>query len=156
MTVAMGPWVTMLRRGRSIWGAPAPSAAVGWCWGRGPEPGGGVSGDEGAALMAAMAGRAADRSPHAAVAVATRRGSSLSPSSRRGVRLTPHPAPRGRGWSAGWCRHTPPPPVSGGGRHLLRAGGVPVPPPPPGHGGDWWSSCGPPNLRKAHGGWSET
>lgn len=114
MTVAMGPWVTMLRRGRSIWGAPAPSAAVGWCWGRGPEPGGGVSGDEGAALMAAMAGRAADRSPHAAVAVATRRGSSLSPSSRRGVRLTPHPAPRGRGWSAGWCRHTPPPPVSGG------------------------------------------
>lgn len=59
---------------------------------------GGVSGAEAAALTAAMAGRAADRSPHAAVAVATRRGS--SPSSQRCVRLTPHPASPGRGWSA--------------------------------------------------------
>lgn len=46
--------------------------------------------------------------PHAGVAVATRRGSSLSPPSRPCVRLTPHPAPRDGGWST--ARWTAPPP----------------------------------------------
>lgn len=35
MTVATAPmWVTMLRWGHSIWGAPAPSAAVAGSWSR--------------------------------------------------------------------------------------------------------------------------
>lgn len=88
------------------------------------------------ALTAAMARRAGARSPHAGVAVATRRGASLSPPSQRCVRLTPHPAPRSWGRSAarGMVRPRPlhplvPLPPQGRGVPL------PVPLPPPGCGG---------------------
>ncbi|KAM6337030.1 protein O-mannosyl-transferase 1 isoform 4-T5 [Alca torda] len=58
------------------------------------------------------------RRPHAGVAIATRRGSS-----RRCVRLTPHPAAPGSVL-----------PVSGAGLAILSRPGLPVPLPPPGHG----------------------